>query len=113
LAGSYRDFATVSSGIRLGQFQTHPGEVLRELCLEPLGLSVTEAAEALGVSRNNLSELLNGHIGVSPEMALRLGMAFNTSAEVWLNMQTAYDLAQARKRSRKLKVKRLTKEAAV
>jgi antitoxin HigA-1 len=91
----------------------HPGEVLRELCLEPLGLSVTEAAEALGVSRKNLSELLNGHIGVSPEMALRLSMAFSTSAEVWLNMQTAYDLAQARKQSRKLKVKRLTTEPAV
>jgi antitoxin HigA-1 len=91
----------------------HPGEVLRELCLEPLGLSVTAAAEALGVSRKNLSELLNGRIGVSPEMALRLGMAFSTSAEVWLNMQTAYDLAQARKQSRKLKVKRLTKETAV
>jgi len=91
----------------------HPGEVLRELCLEPLGLSVTQAAEALGVSRKNLSELLNGHIGVSPEMALRLGMAFNTSAEVWLNMQTAYDLAQARKRSRNLKVKRLTTAATV
>jgi antitoxin HigA-1 len=78
-----------------------------------LGLSVTEAAEALGVSRNNLSELLNGRIGVSPEIALRFGMVFNTSAEVWLNMQMAYDLAQAGKRSRKLKVKRLTKEAAV
>jgi antitoxin HigA-1 len=81
--------------------------------LEPLGLSVTEAAEALGVSRKNLSELLNGRIGVSPEMALRLSMAFNTSAEVWLNMQTAYELARARERSRKLKVKRLTMEPAV
>jgi addiction module HigA family antidote len=91
----------------------HPGEVLRELCLDPLGLSVTEVAEALGVSRKNLSELLNGHIRVSPEMALRLGMAFNTSAEVWLNMQTAYDLAQARKQSRGLKVKRLTTKAAL
>jgi addiction module HigA family antidote len=73
----------------------------------------TDAAEALGVSRKNLSELLNGHIRVSPEMALRLGMAFNTSAEVWLNMQTAYDLAQARKQSRSLKVKRLTTKAAM
>jgi len=91
----------------------HPGEVLRELCLEPLGLSVTQTAEALGVSRKNLSELLNGHIGVSPEMALRLGMAFNTSAEVWLNMQMSYDLAQERKRRRKLKVRRLTSVSAV
>ena len=91
----------------------HPGEVLRELCLEPLGLSVTQTAKALGVSRKNLSELLNGHIGVSPEMALRLGMAFNTSAEVWLNMQMSYDLAQERKRRRKLKVRRLTSVSAV
>src|SRR5215510_16279024 len=91
----------------------HPGEVLRELCLEPLGLSVTQTAKALGVSRKNLSELLNGHIGVSPEMALRLGMAFNTSAEVWLNMQMSYDLTQARKHSRNLKVKRHTTNAAL
>lgn len=70
----------------------HPGEVLRELCLEPLGLSVTEAAQALGVSRKTLSALLNGRSGISPEMAIRLSKAFDTSAESWLNQQMHYDL---------------------
>ncbi|HYY16568.1 MAG TPA: HigA family addiction module antitoxin, partial [Gammaproteobacteria bacterium] len=70
----------------------HPGEVIRHLCLEPLGLSVTDAAKALGVSRKTLSSLLNGHAGVSPEMALRLSIAFNTSAESWLQQQMHYDL---------------------
>ena len=59
----------------------HPGEVLRELCLEPLGLTVTAAAEALGVSRKTLSAVLNGKAGISPEMAVRLSIAFDTSAE--------------------------------
>ena len=73
----------------------HPGEVLRELCLEPLGLTVTEAAEALGVSRKTLSALLNGRSGISPEMAIRLSKAFDTSAESWLNQQMQYDLWMA------------------
>ncbi len=70
----------------------HPGAILRELCLEPLGLSVTEAARALGVSRKTLSSLVNGRAGVSPEMATRLSIAFGTSAESWMNQQTVYDL---------------------
>ena len=70
----------------------HPGEVLKELCLEPLGLSVTRAAEALGVSRKTLSAILNGRAGISPEMALRLSKAFGTSPESWLNQQMYYDL---------------------
>ena len=70
----------------------HPGEVLRELCLEPRGLSVTRAAEALGVSRKTLSAILNGRAGISPEMAIRLGKAFGTTAESWLSQQTQYDL---------------------
>ena len=73
----------------------HPGEVLRELCLEPLGLTVTEAADALGVSRKTLSALLNGRSGISPEMAIRLSKAFDTSAESWLNQQMQYDLWRA------------------
>src|SRR6516225_5832091 len=75
----------------------HPGEVLRSLCLEPLGLSVTDAAKGLGVSRKTLSSILNGRAGVSPEMAVRLSIAFNTSAESWLNQQVQYDLWQAEK----------------
>ncbi len=85
----------------------HPGEVLNELCLQPLGLSVTRAAKALGVTRKTLSQLLNGHIGVSPTMAIRLALATDTTAESWLNMQTAYDLWQAKQKHKRLKVERL------
>ena len=86
----------------------HPGEVLRELCIEPLGLSITQAAEALGVSRKTLSAILNGRAGISPEMAVRLSLAFGTSAESWLNQQTQYDLWKAEKKCKSLKVKRLS-----
>jgi len=86
----------------------HPGEVIRSLCLEPLGLSVTDAAEGLGVSRKTLSAILNGRAGVSPEMALRLSMAFETSPESWLNQQAQYDLWVAKKSARRLRVKKLS-----
>ena len=85
----------------------HPGEVLRQLCLEPLGLSVTEAAKGLGVSRKTLSAILNGRAGVSPEMAVRLSLAFGTSAESWLTQQVQYDLWQAEKRRKTLRVMKL------
>lgn len=85
----------------------HPGEAIRELCLAPLDLTVGEAAEALGVTRKALSELLNGRAGVSPEMALRLAKAFNTTPESWLGMQMEYDLWRTEKRAKKVKVKRL------
>ena len=85
----------------------HPGEILKELCLEPLGLTVTRAAEALGVSRKTLSAILNGRAGISPEMAIRLSMAFDTSAESWLNQQTQYDLWLARQNQQAIKVERL------
>ena len=85
----------------------HPGEVIRELCLEPLGLSVTEAADALGVSRKTLSAIINGRAGISPEMAIRLSIAFDTTAESWLNQQTQYDLWNAEQHRKDLRVKRL------
>ncbi|GJM41553.1 MAG: transcriptional regulator [Ardenticatenaceae bacterium] len=85
----------------------HPGEIIKELCLEPLGLTVTRAAEALGVSRKTLSAILNGRAGISPEMAIRLSMAFDTSAESWLNQQTQYDLWRARQNQPSFKVERL------
>ena len=85
----------------------HPGEVLRELCLEPLGLTITDAAAALGVSRKTLSAILNGRAGISPEMALRLSIAFGTTPESWLNQQSQYDLWIARQVSPKMKVQRL------
>jgi antitoxin HigA-1 len=85
----------------------HPGEVIKELCLEPLDLTVTRAAEALGVSRKTLSAILNGHAGISPEMAIRLSIAFDTSAESWLNQQLQYDLWRARQEQQNMKVERL------
>ena len=86
----------------------HPGKILRELCLKPLGLTVTESAEALGVSRKTLSTILNGRAGISPEMAVRLSLAFNTTAESWLNQQVQYDLWHAEKNRRKLRVQKLS-----
>jgi addiction module HigA family antidote len=86
----------------------HPGEIIKELCLEPLGLSVTAAAEALGVSRKTLSSILNGRAGISPEMAIRLSIAFSTSAESWLNQQSQYDLWRAEQHRDSLQVKRLS-----
>ncbi len=85
----------------------HPGEIIRELCLEPLGLTVTRAAEALGVSRKTLSAILNGRASISPEMAIRLSMAFDTSAESWLNQQDQYDLWLARQNQKEFKVEKL------
>ncbi len=84
----------------------HPGEVLKVLCLEPLNLSVTEAAKSLGVSRKTLSAILNGRAGLSPEMAVRLSIAFGTSAESWLNQQLQYDLWQAERSQKRLHVGR-------
>jgi addiction module HigA family antidote len=85
----------------------HPGEVLNTLCLEPLKLSVTEAAKALGVSRKTLSAILNGRAGISPEMAVRLSIAFGTSAESWLTQQIQYDLWHVEQRRKKLRVRKL------
>jgi len=86
----------------------HPGEVIKALCLEPLGISVTAAAKGLGVSRKTLSALLNGRAGISPEMAIRLSIAFETSAESWLNQQSQYDLWRAEQRRGELKVSKLS-----
>jgi addiction module HigA family antidote len=86
----------------------HPGEIIKKLCLEPLGLSVTEAAKALGVSRKTLSSILNGHTGVSPEMAIRLSIAFDTTPESWLNQQVQYDLRRAEQHIGELRVRRLS-----
>src|SRR5580698_10452324 len=84
----------------------HPGSVVRQDCLEPLGLSVTAGAKVLGVTRQALNNVVNGKSGISPEMAIRLSKAFGSTAETWLRMQLAYDLAQARKDESKIKVQR-------
>ena len=86
----------------------HPGEVLRELCLKPLELTVTQAATALGVSRKTLSSILNGRAGISPEMAVRLSLAFDTTAESWMNQQVQYDLWRAERNRKKLRVAKLS-----
>lgn len=85
----------------------HPGKIIKELCLKPLGISVTDAAEALGISRKTLSAILNGRVGISPEMAVRLSIAFDTSAESWLNQQSQYELWHAEQRRGELQVKKL------
>ncbi len=84
----------------------HPGRGIRENCLEPLGLNVTEAARVLGVARHTLSRVLNGHAAISPEMAIRLEMAGWSNAEFWLHRQTTYDLARARKEQDRITVQR-------
>ena len=76
----------------------HPGRIVRQECIEALGLSVTEGAKALGVTRQALNNLVNEKAGISPEMAIRLEQAFGSTADTWLRMQAAYDLAQARKK---------------
>jgi addiction module HigA family antidote len=89
----------------------HPGLSVRYDCLEPFGLSVTEAARRLGVSRKQLSDVLNGRSGISPEMAIRFDKAFGGGADTWLRLQAAYDLAQAMKKANSIKVTRITHAA--
>jgi addiction module HigA family antidote len=81
----------------------HPGLVVLEECIEPSGLTITDAAAALGVTRNTLSELVNGKRGISPEMAVRLSKVFGGTEEGWLVQQAQYDLAQVRRDRLKLK----------
>jgi addiction module HigA family antidote len=83
----------------------HPGQSVRLNCLEPFALSVTEGAKVLGVSRTTLSRLIHGQAGVSPDMAIRLSKAFGATPDIWIRMQAAYDLAQARKHESEIKVR--------
>ena len=89
----------------------HPGRIVKQECLEPLGLSVTHAAKKLGVSRVALSELVNGRRGLSPEMAIRLSKAFGSSPEVWAGLQMQFDLAEALKKAGGIDVRRITRAA--
>ncbi len=85
----------------------HPGLSVRHDCLKPLGLSVTEAARKLGVSRKQLSDIVNGRSGISPDMAIRLDKAFGGGADTWHRLQSTWKLAQARKKARHIRVERL------
>jgi addiction module HigA family antidote len=87
----------------------HPGLSVRHDCIEPCGLTITEAADILGVTRQTLNNLVNGKSGISPEMAIRLDKAFCGGAETWLLLQMAYDLAQARQHEGEIKVKRVVR----
>jgi addiction module HigA family antidote len=84
----------------------HPGRSIKDACLDPMGLTVTEGARVLDVARHTLSRLINAQAGISPDMAIRLEKAFGSSADVWLRMQAAYDLAQARTHENRIDVKR-------
>jgi antitoxin HigA-1 len=84
----------------------HPGLAVKYDCLEPLELNITKGAKILDVTRQTLNDLVNGHRGISPEMALRLDMAFGGGADTWLRLQTAYDLAQAKEKAKKINVRR-------
>lgn len=85
----------------------HPGRIVRRSCLEALGLTVTDGAKILGVTRLTLNNIVNERCGISPEMAIRLTQAFGSTAETWLGMQMAYDLAKARRKD--IRVKRVTR----
>src|SRR5260221_13801698 len=94
----------------------HPGRIVRQECIEPLGITVKDAAERLGIQRQTLNNLVNGKAGISPEMSIRLSKAFGSSPEVWLGLQMQYDLPQATKNADRLanlsKVQRITTAAA-
>ena len=85
----------------------HPGSVFRQVCIDPIGLTVTEAATYLGVSRRQLSDVVNGRSGISPEMAVRISKVFGGNAQIWCRMQAAYDLARTLERADTIKVGRL------
>ena len=89
----------------------HPGRIVRQECIEALGLTVTAAAKGLGVTRKALSELVNGKSGISPEMAVRLSKAFGSTPELWLGLQMDYDLAQIQSKAAKIKVQKLAPAA--
>ena len=88
----------------------HPGKIVKRSLIENTKLSITQAAELLGVGRITLSKIINGHSGISHEMAVRLSIALNTSSELWLNMQSTYDLWQAEKNRKNLKVKQISRK---
>ena len=98
--------------IKRGMAPAHPGEILKFECIEPLGLSVREVAEGLGVSRQTLSRIINGQHGISPEMAVKLGKAFGNGPELWVNLQSQYDLWYAEQKVSDEKITRFHPKSA-
>ena len=90
----------------------HPGRIVRSGCLEPLNLNITDGAQILGVSRLTLSNIVNERSGISPTMAIRLAKAFGSTAETWLQMQLAHDLAKAREHEDEIDVRRYKRKSA-
>ena len=91
----------------------HPGRLVKSLCLDPLNLSVTAAATALKISRPTLSKLLNGRIGISPEMAIRISVVFSTSAKLWVDLQAGYDLWKAEQKKKSFRLKALVMQEEI
>ena len=91
----------------------HPGGIVKRQCIEPMGLTVTRAAQGLGITRQALSELIDERTGISVEMAIRLSKAFGSTPETWLGMQTAYDLWQARERAEEIAVEQFATACGV
>lgn len=98
--------------LKRGLPPTHPGEILKELYIMPLGITVTDTAVKLGVTRKALSKLINCHSGVSAEMALRLSLAFNTTPDLWLGLQQDYDIWNAKKKIGRLEIKPFVRKVA-
>jgi addiction module HigA family antidote len=101
-----------SETLKRGLPPTHPGEILKELYMMPLGITVTDTAAKIGVTRKALSELINCHSGVSAEMALRLSLAFGTTPDLWLGLQQDYDIWNVKRKMGRLEIKPFVKKVA-
>ena len=91
----------------------YPGRIVRQECIEPLGLTITEAAERLGVTRQTFDKLVNGKTGISPEMSIRLSKAFGSTSDMWLGLQMEFNLAKAERTADTIKVKRVAPKHAM
>jgi len=97
----------------MGMQPGHPGEILKEMYIDPLGLTITDTAKALGVARKNLSAIVNGKMGISADMAVRLSEAFNTSAELWVGLQKDYDLWHSEQNIDRRKIRHLYQNQSI
>ena len=98
--------------LKMGMEPPHPGEILKEMYMTPLGLTITETARALGIARKNLSAIVNSRMGISADMAVRLSEAFNTSPDLWAGLQKDYELWHSERSIDRRKIKRLYRNSA-